>query len=300
MLYWRRRRLSLWVNRLRLGYGVQRRGWLVQVTIPNRHRRTVRIAKIAVAVIGLATSWPYLPPPWPFAVALLLYVIGEVLERTIFSYAALFIHALPTFEVDPDKWVGVGFGFARPSGAADSTRDIQMVGMIITDVEYARQLQKLFLIWTRGERDDRAGNFRVSIVVLNPSEYVFMAYPSPERPAARQVFELARQEIRRTSLEDILHEHHGMVVLGKRCVIGPSSYFPQFRRQWRPGVPILFGFYLPPFDEARWADELPSIIMHGFSIRDKRDLTRRDWEYITVGAFQVGGAWQGPPEQAPR
>jgi hypothetical protein len=301
-IHWRRRRLRFWVNRLRLGWEVHRRGWLVRVTVPARHRRAVRALKFLVAMVGLAVTWLVLPLPWPFVIALLLYVIGEVLERTIFSYAALFVHAMPTFEVDPDNWVGVGFGFARPPGVADGSRDIPMVGMMVTEVEYARRLQGLFLTWTGGQRDDVAGDLRVSIIVMSPTEYVFMAYPNPDRPAARQTFDEARREIRRSSLEDILHEHHGMVVLGKRCMIGPGSYFPQFRRRWRPGVPTLFGFgfYLPPFGEARWADDPPPIVAHGFSIRDRRDLTRRDWEHGVVGAFEVDGTWQGPPEQEPR
>lgn len=62
------------------------------------------------------------------------------------------------------------------------------------------------------------------------------------------------------------------------------------------GVPVMFGFLLPPFDEARFSPEPTPFIVFDFSIKDKEALTRRDFEYDAIGGFAVGGKWQGPPE----
>jgi hypothetical protein len=208
----------------------------------------------------------------------------------------VFIHALPTFELDPDKWRGVGFGYARPPGGPV---DIPFVGMILTEKGLAKDLSELFLAWTEGEFQDEAKNLRISVVVLSPREYVFMCYPNPQRPVAKKWFDRARRELRETSLEDVLIEHHGMFVLGKRCVVLRTSYFPEFRRRLLPGTPVMFGFFLPPFAQVRLAPDTATFVVHDFVIKDKADLTQKDLEFEAIGAFEVGGEWQGPPDLAP-
>jgi len=254
----------------------------------------VGLLKILFTVIGLISGFFLFPSAWhAFAFGLLIYAITHFLEKTVFAHGAFFIHALPTFELDPDKWLGVGFGYARPP---DGSPDIPMVSMMVADLEYARKLEELFLTWTHGERRDEAKNLRISVVVMGPTEYIFLCHPSTDRPTARLVFDRARHELRQSSLEDVLTEFHGMIVLGKRCRIGPGSYFPEFRRRYSPDVPVLFGFLLPPFDETSFSQEPTPFIVFNFSIKDRESLTRRDLEYDSVGAFEVGGRWQGPPE----
>lgn len=290
-----RRRMRLWLNRLHLGYSVQRRGWRFQVIVPVGRRSAVLYLKYLFTVIGLVSAFIFFQTVWhAFGFGLLVYLVSMVLEKTVFAHAAFFIHALPTFEIDPDKWFGVGFGYARPP---DGSPDIPMVGMMVADVEYARKLEGLFLTWTGGGRRDEARNLRISVVVTGPTEYIFLCYPNPNRPAARRVFDRTRRGLRQSSLEDVLLEFHGMVVLGKRCRIMAGSYFPEFRRRYRSGVPVWFGFLLPPFDEAQWTSDPAPFIVFDFSIKDKASLTRRDFEYDAVGAFEVGGRWQGPPGQ---
>jgi len=168
--------------------------------------------------------------------------------------------------------------------------------MMVADVEYATKLEELFLSWTHGERRDEAKNLRISVVVTRPTEYIFLCHPSPSRPAAKAVFDKARHELRQSSLEDVVTEFHGLFVLGKRCRIAAGSYFPEFRRRYSAGTPVMFGFFLPPFDEARFSPDPAPFIVFDFSINDRSSLTRRDFEYDVVGAFEVGGKWQGPPE----
>jgi hypothetical protein len=49
----------------------------------------------------------------------------------------------------------------------------------------------------------------------------------------------------------------------------------------------------------RFAPRTRNFVVYDFSIKDKDDLTRLDLEYETVGRFEVGGEWQGPPDLEP-
>ncbi|MEE9612520.1 MAG: hypothetical protein V3W19_14800 [Desulfatiglandales bacterium] len=231
---------------------------------------------------------------YAFGFGLIVFLISLLLEKTIFAHLVIFLHPLPTFKVDPYKWLGVGFGYyARPPGGP---ADIPLVSMMVADVDYARKLEGLFLSWTNGKHRDEEKNLRISIVVTGPREYIFLCHPSLERQAAKCVFDEARKELRQTSLEDVIIESHGLIVLGKRCPLSPDSYFPEFRRRYSPDTPVMFDFTIPPFDKMRRCPGVSTFIVFDFSIKEKSALTRRDFEYDAIRDFEVGGEWQGPPE----
>ena len=140
-------------------------------------------------------------------------------------HPTVFIHALPNFEVDNNKWVGVGFGYASPP---NREYDIPLVSMMITDLDYAKKIESLFLQWTGGLYKDEDKNVQIRIVATKPDEYIFLCYPNPKRPLAKDFFDQVKQELRQTSLEDEIGEGHITFVLGKKCSVGPSSYFPQY------------------------------------------------------------------------
>jgi hypothetical protein len=294
-LYGHRRRAMLWFNRQRFGFGVRRRSRFFQVVVPDRHQKKVRYLKYFFAGVGLLSAFVVFQSVWyAFGFSLGLFFISLLLERTIFAHPAMFLHALPATGLDPDKWFGVSFGYARPPGGPV---DIPLVGMMVADVDYAKKLERLFLSWTNGEYEDEKKNLRISVVVTGPREYIFLCHPSLKRPVAKRFFDGARKELRQTSLEDLIIECHGMIVLGKRCRLSPDSYFPEFRRRYSSGTPVMFGFYIPPFDEVRLCPGVSTFIIFDFSIKEKSALTRRDFEYDAIGDFEVGGKWQGPTEQ---
>ena len=172
--------------------------------------------------------------------------------------------------------------------------------MMVTDLEYAKKLTSLFLSWTGGKYHDKDKNIRVTVVVTNPKEYIFFFYPNPKRPIASRFFQSARDKLRQKSLSDEIGEHHVTLVLGKRCSVGPKSYFPQFRERYRNGIPVMFDFVLPPYGTPRSAPEIHSLILFDFQIKDKSELTRKDFVYEMVEGYQkIKGRWQGPPELEP-
>ncbi len=89
------------------------------------------------------------------------------------------------------------------------------------------------------------------------------------------------------------------MVLGKRCYIGKGSYFQEFRKRFENGVPVAFDFILPPYNPISPTKEIPSFVFFDFEIKDKSELTRKDFVYEMVYNYEKGGSWQGPPEDDP-
>jgi len=198
--------------------------------------------------------------------------------------------------MDPEQWRGVGFGYVAPPNGG---YEIPIVSMIVSSLDYAKKLESLFLSWTNGKYKDEDKNVHIIVVVLNSNEYIFFCYPNPKRPITERFFQSARDTLKKESLEDEIAEHHIALVLGKRCNIGKGSYFPEFRRRFGSGVSVAFDFILPPYDPLTKTKEIPSFVFFDFEIKDKSNLTRKDFVYEMVYNYEKGGVWQGAPEDNP-
>lgn len=292
-----RRRITLFLNRIRASYQVRKNGKFFRIIIPNQHRNKVRSLKYIFTTVGLLSAFIVFGSVFTaFLFGLAIYLVTLIIEKTVFMHPVMFIHALPDFEIDSNKWLGAGFGYATsPNGG----NDIPLVSMIITDLDYAKKIASLFLTWTNNSYKDEEKNVQIRIITTKPNEYIFFCYPNPKRPIAKNFFEKEKQELRQSSLEDEVAEEHVIFILGKRCSVGDTSYFPQFKRRYREGVPVMFEFILPPFENPQPTHEIPHFVFFDFAIKDKSDLTRKDFTYDAIYSFEHGGEWQGPEHLNP-
>lgn len=292
-----RRRVTLFFNRIRARYQVRKDGKFFRIVIPNQHRNKVRFLKYIFTAVGLLSAFIIFGSVFTaFLFGLAIYLITLLIEKTVFMHPMVFIHALPDFEIDLNKWIGVGFGYTVP---LNGEYHIPLVSMIITDLDYAKKIASLFLQWTGNSYKDEEKNVQIRIVVTKPDKYIFLCYPNPKRPIAKNFFEKAKQELRQSSLEDEVAEGHVTFVLGKRCSVSGTSYFPEFRRRYREDVPVAFEFILPPFENPQPAREIPTFVFFDFAIKDKSELTRKDFAYDAIYSFEYGGEWQGPEHLDP-
>lgn len=298
-IYKVKRKLTLRLNRFRSNYVLKKEGGRVRVVIPERYQKVATYIKYFFTIAGLLSGLiAFSSVLIGFGFGVLIFAVSSLLELIAFRHSYLFIHPLPNFDLDNEKWVGCGFGYAGPLNSGDQ---IPLVSMMVTDLEYAKKLTSLFLAWTGGNYHDKDKNIQVTVVVTKPEEYVFFFYPNPKRPIANRFFQSARDKLRNKSLSDEIGEHHVTLVLSKRCSVGPTSYFPQFRQRYRNGIPVMFDFVLPPYDTPRAASEIPSFVLFDFQIKDKSELTRKDFVYEMVEGFQkIKGKWQGPSELEPK
>lgn len=289
------RKLKFRINYIRSNFKLEKSKKSIKFLIPQKYQENIKYLKYFLSLAGLFSSLLIFNSAWiSFLIAVLFYIISLFLEKTAFIHLYAFIHPMPEFEINPDKWVGVGFGYKQ---TLDKEIDIPLVSMVVTDLEYARKLENLFLKWTNENRIDEEKNVQISVTVTDEDEYIFLFYPSPKRQVARKFFQSARDKLKNQSLNDEVGELHATFIFGKRCKIGKSSYFPQFRKRYREGVPVMFDFIISLNGNSRVVSEIPSFIFFDFSIKDKSELTRKDLAYDAIDIFKHGGKWQGPTEE---
>lgn len=273
-----KQRLILWSNRLRFDINVQRKGRFAQVIFPERFKSFVRTIKIVLTLIGLTSAFFFFQSVFvSFLFGLVIYLLITAFDKLVFSYNSLYVHLLPDFEIEPEKWLGAFFGYAEDPR---NTGHIPMVGLVMSDPEYARKVHSLLLRWSYGKLKDEENNICVSVIVENNNEYIFFCYPNMERETATHFYKYVEKVRKKKSLTDVHHKQMTMQIFGKRCQITANSYFPTFREIYKEGVPYLFQMAVPGDDgQPHEIAGLDDFIFFNLKIKDRGELDRKDIEY---------------------
>ena len=111
-----KQRLILWSNRLRFDINVQRKGRFAQVIFPERFKSFVRTIKIVLTLIGLTSAFFFFQSIFvSFLFGLGIYLLITAFDKLVFSYNSLYVHLLPDFEIEPEKWLGAFFWVCQRS-----------------------------------------------------------------------------------------------------------------------------------------------------------------------------------------
>lgn len=272
-----RQRYLLWRNRLHFQISARRKGWRFELVLHESLKQVVNAIKVVLTLVGLFSAFVAFQNVFvSFFFGLLIYAITTAFERAVFTYNSFFVQPLPSFTIEPDKWLGAFFGYAE---TADRDVQIPMIGWIMSDADYARKVHDLLLTWSYGYFADEEKNICASVIV-DGDDYVFFCYPSLTRKDVQTFHEEVETERKKTSLTDEHSKMFAMLVFGKRCKITPTSYFPTFRKRYREGVPVLFRLALPRSDgQTEVIPGLKDFVLFTLKIKDRKELTRKDIEF---------------------
>ena len=270
-------RYLLWRNRLHFQISARRKGWRFELVLHESIKPVVSAIKIVLTLVGLFSAFVAFQNVFvSFFFGLLVYAITTAFERAVFTYNSFFVQPLPNFTIEPDKWLGAFFGYAE---TADRDVQIPIIGWIMSDADYARKVHNLLLTWSYGRFTDEDMTICASVIV-DGDDYVFFCYPSLTRKDVQAFHEEVETERKKTSLTDEHSKMFAMLVFGKRCKITRTSYFPEFRKRYREGVPVLFRLALPRSDGQ--TEEIPGLkdfVLFTLKIKDRKELTRKDMEF---------------------
>ena len=190
----RRRKLLFLLNRLRFGFPIRKNGKRLSIVVDSKYRRAIKAVKYILTAIGLVSAFFAFHTAFiSFFFGLGLFAVGFLLEKSLFSYKTMYVHPLPDFELESDKWVGAAFGYATPKGR---TLKIPVVGWIFSSPDYAQKIHKLLLSWTNGEFHDRHRSVSMSVILHAERQYSFFCYPSTNRPPTENLYKQVELELK--------------------------------------------------------------------------------------------------------
>lgn len=266
------------LNKIRINFKIEKTPNFYRIVIHEKLKPVFKWLKIVLTVIGLlAAFYTFENSLYSFLFGLSVWALITFIEKTIFIFNSLVVLPQLTYEHEPERLLGASFGYAVPKG---KTMEIPVVGFVVKDEEYARQLHETLIYWTGGETRDEKCNICLSAIVLNESEYVFLCYPNIEKESAKEFHKKVEEKRKETSLTDTHIPLYAVTILGKRCQIGAGSYFPAFRKRHQDGTPVLFQICMPGKNgQVKSIEGVNDFIVFNLKIRNREDLTRKDIEY---------------------
>ncbi len=270
--------ILLRLNKLQFNFQIHRKGHFFEIVINEKYKNNIRVIKIALTVISLISAFFVFQSAFiAFIFGLAVYLILFIVDKVIFSYSSMFVHSMPDFTIELQKWTGCGFGYA----SSPSLRgQIPVVSWIMSDIDYAKKIHSLLLTWSYGELSDEKQNICTSVILLNNNRYVFFCYPNFSRKGATEFFEEVEREQQKSKKEQVHHKINILLVLGKEFLITANSYFPIFQRRYTEGTPFLFKIMTSEDSgESVSVDDLQDFFLFNLKIKNRQDLTRQDLEF---------------------
>ncbi len=273
-----KRRLLLRLNQVRFNFMFRRKRRFFEIVINERYENVVKSVKYVLTIISLISAFLAFKSAFTaFVFGLIIFLVLFIIEKTIFSYCSMYVHPLPNFEIETQKWTGCGFGYAT---SPNMRGQIPVVSWIFSDAEYAKKIHSLLLEWSYGELKDDGNNICASIILDDEDKYIFFCYPSFARETASDFFNQVEREQCESDKTRVHHKMHMVLMLGKEFVITPKSYLPTFCKRYRERTPYIFRLILSDKEgKTINIEDLPDFVLFDLKIKKRQELDRKDIEY---------------------
>lgn len=276
-------KLKLFQNKLRLTIQFKRTKYFFTISLFEGYKKFILILKIILTAISLLLSFiAFQSPIIASIVGFIFYLALTFLSKTVFSYRPLYIHPLPDFKIQFDKWVGCFFGFAD---AIDKSFQVPLVGFAISEEEYARSLHEFILRLTFNKQNDIDRNIRISIIEMSDDKYMFFLYPNILKTNAHNFYKKVEKERKRVSLTDEQNKMAITPIFRKSFKNSRNSYFTFFKSKYEKNQPIELQIYLQNNGNIIAIKDLYNIRIHDFSIKKRSELTQKDLEFDLIRIF---------------
>jgi hypothetical protein len=160
--------------------------------VHEKFEKTVKWILRIFAAIGIGTSvltinhWYY-----SLGLALIIFLIEQFFENSIFEYTTMILQPPPPFEIDYGQWKGNGFMIPKyPDGD-----DLPYFGPSYIDESYAIKFFKYLKTWINdNSNDDIENNLVVSLIIEPSEEYTTYIYANPGRKRLDVLFKIFAKE----------------------------------------------------------------------------------------------------------
>jgi hypothetical protein len=119
------------------------------------------------------------------SIGLGLFVLSFIFDRAIVKYTTLIVQPFPDFDIDYDQWYNV-----MTVSTTDYKKNVNVVGFVYKDMEYAKKFFKYIKSWNFDLADDKEKNIILSIVEEANGAFTFYIYASPYRKNLDQMFKM--------------------------------------------------------------------------------------------------------------
>jgi len=266
-----------WKISLKSVISIRWQNHLPRLVIHEKYEKPVKWGLRTFTFFGIVSSVIAFPI-WYISLlfAILLFLIEQFFEKSIFQYTSIYVQPMPDFKYDPKEWKAMAFAFPQNS----DPKLLNVVGCAFATKEYAHDFFKLLKAWNYDEAEDNNNNICLSFIVENEKEYSVYLYANPERKTVGQFFQEAEKH---QKYEKYGKEHQRLIMQMVFCKIfpyGANSRLKMFIEKQSLEHP----FWLKPFimkenGQIEMIYNEAPILKYLYKFKSRHELTKREYEY---------------------
>lgn len=249
-----------------------------KLVLHEKYEKGVKWILRILTLIGIATSILTLSPIYSLLLSIVLVLIEQFLERTIFEYSVFYISPLPDFDIDYSQWVTSGYLLLNGENRKLLTKGYHnYFGPAYKDKNYAIKFFNYLRSWNDNQPIDSGNNICVSIIIENDEKYSVYLYPNTREEELDKYFSKYKEDMALKKYGKKQQELVMQTLFWKRN-INQGNFFKQFIDDLKTSNEYYFAPFYVDKDNSIIIEEL-KILKDTIKVKNRNELTVKDIEY---------------------
>lgn len=234
---------------------------------------TLRVSSICSVLI----SFFVLPYIIGIIVSFSIFILEQILEKTLFEYSIMIVQPFPDFVVDYSQWLTNGYLLANEE-VQDAEKLINYFGPVYKDVEYARKFFKYIRSWNQDSDTDKDNNICISFIYESDVSYTTYIYANPDRKWLQANFDSAKDRFKYDKYKKNQQSLVLQMYYSKNLKMQEGMFFTKFIKQQKNKKIFYFAPFFIKDNNYEVIDEMKVLKMH-FKIKGRSELKQDELEY---------------------
>ncbi len=254
------------------------KGYLPVLIVHEKFETKIKWVLRIIAVIGIGTSLISINSKLiSLGVSLLIFIVEQFFERTVFEYTTMVVQPFPDFNIDYSQWKTNGFIVPMQK----NNQDLCYAGPSYVDKEYAIKFFNYLKSWSSGQDNDKDGNIILSFVIEPNEKYTTYLYANHGRKNLDKLFKYAAKKNQLTKYGKRQQQFVMQTIFWNTLDFKDGYYIKRFMDFQTPATK----FYLTPSVIPKQAGQAVEflfdnvILLPGYKLKKRADVTKYDVEY---------------------
>lgn len=254
------------------------RNFLPILIVHEKFEKKIKWVLRVIAFTGITTSVISIDK-WYFSLGLsiLIFLVEQFFERTIFEYTTLVVQPLPDFEIDYKQWKTNGFMVPM----IENLQDLCYVGPTYQDKEYAIKFFNYLKAWNWDSDIDNDNNIILSFIIEPDERYTTYLYANQGRKNLKAMFKLVAEQNKLEKYGKKQQQFVMQMVYWHTLPFKNGYYIKQFLDFQKPDQKFYLTPSVLPEQEGGQVEFIfdSAILKFGYKLKRRQELDSRDMEF---------------------
>lgn len=250
--------------------------YIPKLIVHEKYEKIVKWILRIISFIGIATAFLTLSYILGIIVTLLIFIVEQFLENTIFEYSIFYLFPIPDFDIEYDNWLTSGYFLINDKNLLNQGY-LNHFGPAYADKNYAIKFFNYLRLWNDNQNSDLENNICISLIIENDRKYSTYFYPNSNRKELENYFAKYKEEMALKKYGKVQQEMTMQMIFWK-INQNQGEFFKNFTND----LHINSEYYFAPFyienEKPKIIEEL-KILKNNIKIKNRIDLTVKDIEY---------------------